>query len=254
MAEPIDEHTFAGPHPTAREFYDQLLAWGFTRRRDKGVHALLRAPHGGTLRLLRSLAGRADAALVDKAARIIGVTVTQFWAGPTATTPEPEVPQQPVQPAGVHRRPPVTQDRATSLVLGAHIAAGQPLGFDEVVKRLGGRATRDQVRSASATLCRDGDLDRVRSGVYQWAAAARATNAITPGPDAELHYLHHQTAEPAVISPPPSEAPGTADDTPAAELFVQLFPDGVRMTPELFADFQRWTRLTEKLAGQADAS
>jgi hypothetical protein len=32
----------------------------------------------------------------------------------------------------------------------------------------------------------------------------------------------------------------------AAELFSQLFPDGVQMTGELFADLEQWIRLTGK--------
>jgi hypothetical protein len=35
---------------------------------------------------------------------------------------------------------------------------------------------------------------------------------------------------------------------PAAELFDQLFPSGVQMTGELFADLEEWARLTSKLA------
>jgi len=34
----------------------------------------------------------------------------------------------------------------------------------------------------------------------------------------------------------------------AAELFSQLFPDGVQLTGELFADLEQWVRLTSKLA------
>jgi hypothetical protein len=36
----------------------------------------------------------------------------------------------------------------------------------------------------------------------------------------------------------------------AAELFSQLFPDGVQMTGELLADLEQWTRLTSKFAAQ----
>lgn len=54
----MDEGTFTGAHPTNREFHDQLLTWGFTQRREDGVHLVLRGPHGGTLRILRSLTGR----------------------------------------------------------------------------------------------------------------------------------------------------------------------------------------------------
>jgi hypothetical protein len=34
----------------------------------------------------------------------------------------------------------------------------------------------------------------------------------------------------------------------AAELFSQLFPNGVQVTGELFADLEQWLRLTSKLA------
>jgi len=40
----------------------------------------------------------------------------------------------------------------------------------------------------------------------------------------------------------------------AAELFDQLFPNGVRMTAEVLADFEQWTQLTNKLVGYAQAS
>jgi hypothetical protein len=35
----------------------------------------------------------------------------------------------------------------------------------------------------------------------------------------------------------------------AAELFSQLFPGGIQMTGELFADLEQWLRLTSKLTG-----
>jgi len=47
MAEQLDEHTFTGAHPTARQFLDQLLAWRYTRCPDNGVHAVLKAPAEG---------------------------------------------------------------------------------------------------------------------------------------------------------------------------------------------------------------
>jgi hypothetical protein len=88
MPEPIDSQDFAGPHPTCREFVAQLIAWGFTQRGDDHVHTVFRGPLGGTLRVIRSQLGRADPALVDKAARLAGVTPEQFWSGaPCQTTP-----------------------------------------------------------------------------------------------------------------------------------------------------------------------
>ena len=49
-------------------------------------------------------------------------------------------------------------------------------------------------------------------------------------------------AEPAA---PPARQSGPVS---AAELFSQLFPDGVQMTGQLFADLEEWARLTSKLA------
>ena len=74
MAEQLDEDTFTGAHPTARQFLDQLLAWRYTRCPDNGIHAVLKAPRGGKIRLLRSVAGRADATQVEKAAGYLGIT------------------------------------------------------------------------------------------------------------------------------------------------------------------------------------
>ena len=87
---PVEE---VGAHPTARDFVEQLGAWGFHRRDGRrgedGVHLLYRGPHGGTLRVLRSLYGRADLDLVEKAARFVDVTPEQFWAGPPPPPPPP---------------------------------------------------------------------------------------------------------------------------------------------------------------------
>lgn len=244
MSEPVDHHAFTGAHPTARDFQNQLQAWGFTRRGEDGVHLVYRARGGGRIKLLRSLAGRADADLVAKAARYAGVTVEQFWAGPDSI---PDTSTTPPATSSRRRRATARRDSAPALVLAVHTKADRPLGFDEVVDLCGGRVTRDQVRAASATLCRDRHLDRIRSGVYQWAAGTRATRIPTPSPATELHYL-------PAPAPVVADAPPPSSDTAATELFVQLFPTGVRMTPELFADFERWTRLTEKLTNQADAS
>jgi hypothetical protein len=82
MPEPIDSQDFAGAHPTCREFVAQLTAWGFTERGQDHVHTVFRGPRGGTLRVIRSQLGRADPALVDKAARLAGVTPSQFWSRP----------------------------------------------------------------------------------------------------------------------------------------------------------------------------
>jgi hypothetical protein len=40
----------------------------------------------------------------------------------------------------------------------------------------------------------------------------------------------------------------------AAKLFSQLFPDGVQMTGELFADLEQLLRLTNKLAAGSNGT
>jgi hypothetical protein len=37
-------------------------------------------------------------------------------------------------------------------------------------------------------------------------------------------------------------------------LFSQLFPDGIQMTGELFADLERWVQLTSKLAAGGNST
>jgi hypothetical protein len=233
MPEPINAQHFSGPHPTCREFVAQLAAWGFTRRGQEHVHTVFRGPRGGTLRVIRSQLGRADPALVDKAARMADITPAQFWAGPQPqATPAPK--GTPRASRG-SRRKPAARDSATSLVLAIHAEADRPLGFDQVVELSGARVTRAQVSAASSALCRDGQLDRIRSGVYQWAAGQRAAARHIPAPRRDAR--------------PPSRQPGRIS---AAELFSQLFPSGVQMTGDLLADLEQWARLTGKLAAQGD--
>lgn len=243
MAEQIsDRLTSAGAHPTNREFVDQLAAWGFTRRKEEGVHLVFRGPHGGTLRVIRSLLGRVDTDRVDKAARLVRVTAAQFWDGPEAVAAAARRPVLDTDPA---RRRAASTDRVTSVVLGVHASEDRPLGFDQVVALAGGKVTREQVRTASAQLCREGDLDRIRSGVYQWAEGARARNRQeTPAPP------------PAADAAQPAARLGTVPNVPnaAAMLFNQLFPAGIRMTAEAVVDVARWTELTEKLVSYAEAS
>lgn len=234
-----------GTHRMNRELVEQLTAWDFAQRKVDGVHLVFRGPHGGTLRVIRSLLGRADAQVAEKAARLAGVTVDRFWVGPDAPVSEP---QRAVSSADAARtRRAADRDRVTSLVLSVHAQADRPLGFDQVVELAGARVTRDQVRTASAQLCREGDLDRIRSGVYQWSGGVR---------------YHSQSATPAAPSAPAFPkarqqtlpTPTKATHTSATQLFDQLFPSGVRMTAELLADFERWAELTEKLAEHAQAS
>ena len=129
-------------------------------------------------------------------------------------------------------------------MLALHAAVDRPLGFDQVVELSGNRVTRAQVRTASAVLCREGDLDRIRSGVYQWSAGQRAAARHIPAARRALPRQAPVSPEQARL---PARPPGRIS---AAELFGQLFPAGVQMTAELLADLEQWARLTSKLAAQ----
>ncbi|WP_226363235.1 hypothetical protein [Pseudonocardia sp. ICBG1142] len=124
--------------------------------------------------------------------------------------------------------PIVTRDRITSAVLAAHTAQDRPLEFEQVAKLSGGTVTREQVRHASNVLCHEEHLHRVRSGVYQWAAGVLAHGAAAAAPARE-DVLQ-------LVAPRLPELPEAAPMR-AAELFDQLFPNGVRMTAEVLADF-----------------
>jgi hypothetical protein len=245
MPEPIDAEDFAGPHPTCREFVAQLAAWGFTERSEDHVHTVFRGPHGGTLRVIRSQLGRADPALVNKAARLAGVTPAQFWSGP----PGPDTPAAPSAPPGAaaarprtaSRRTAASRDSVIAVVLAIHAEADRPLGFDQIAGLSGNRVTRAQVSAASAALCRDGQLDRIRSGVYQWSGGQRAARRVPRA---------RQAAD-GLPSGPPDARTGRVS---AAELFGQLFPSGVQLTGELLADLEQWARLTGKLASRGGAA
>ncbi len=235
---------FTGAHPTNREFVEQLRAWGFTQRKEDGVHIVFRGPKGGTVRVIRSQLGRADTVVADKAARLAGVTAGEFWAGPGQPGRQAQVVGGAAAP---RRRTGGTRDRITSLVLALHAAVDRPLGFDQVVELSGSRVTRAQVRTASAVLCREGDLDRIRSGVYQWSAGQRAAARHIPPARRACGALHRQAPVPPEQARPSAHPPGRIS---AAELFGQLFPAGVQMTAELLADLEQWARLTSKLAAQ----
>lgn len=258
MPEPINGQHFAGPHPSCRELVAQLAAWGFTQRKQERMHTVFRGPHGGTLRVIRSQLGRANPDVADKAARIAGVTPAQFWAGPQHEA-VPEAPQQQadlpapqdtVRTGRACRRKSAARDSVIARVLAIHAAVDRPLSFDQVVELSGNRVTRDQVSAASAVLCRDGQLDRIRPGVYQWAGGQRATLWQIPAARRPAETLSRQAPLPPEPGNPSARPPGHAA---AAELFGQLFPSGVQMTAELFTDLEQWARLTSRLAAGGGA-
>ena len=111
--------------------------------------------------------------------------------------------------------------------------------------------TRAQVSTASSALCRDGQLDRIRSGVYQWSAGQRAAARRIPAARRPAEPLPQQALLPAEPTRPPARQPGHMS---AAELFSHLFPDGVQITAELFADLEQLMRLTSKLAARGDGT
>jgi hypothetical protein len=244
MPEPIDSQDFAGPHPTCREFVAQLTAWGFTVRRDDHVHTIFRGPRGGTLRVIRSQLGRADPALVEKAAQLAGVTPEQFWSGPERHAIPAALPDTARAGRTAARRKRALHDSIVSVVLAIHAEADRPLGFDQVVELSGNRVTREQVSTASSALCRDGQLDRIRSGVYQWSQGQRAAARRIPAARRPAELLPQHTLMPAEPTGLPAREPVSL---PLAELFSRLFPDGVQVTGELFADLEQLLRLTSKL-------
>jgi hypothetical protein len=272
MSEQLNLATFTGAHPNTGQLVEQLHAWGFRQLRVEGVHLVFRGPHGGTLRVLRSMLGRADAAVTAKAARLAEVDEPTFWAGPEAHARNLAQPTDPgtdstesITRASVdesaaaaregRERP--THDQIIAVVLAVHVAMDQPLGFSQVVALADVSLTRSQVSGASSQLCRDGQLVRIRSGVYQWAEGSfTARTAPRPIPRQRARRVEHSASRPPAPAPaarparpvPPAPAPATA------ELFEQLFPRGVTMTAELLADFERWAQLTEKLTAYANAS
>jgi predicted RNA binding protein YcfA (HicA-like mRNA interferase family) len=217
MSEQLELSTFTGAHPTNAQFVRQLDAWGFTRRRSDGVHLVFRGPHGGTVRVLRSLLGRPDADLVAKAARLAAVTVARFWSGPdhpaadagdeprtappaAATTPD-EAGKRAVGERAPRRRGAAPRDQVIAMVLTAHTRADRPLSFEEVVTLCRERITREQAAAASAALCRDGQLDRIRQGVYQSGEGRtlpRRRARLLPG-----RYRRRSCRRSARVRPPP---------------------------------------------------
>jgi hypothetical protein len=271
MSEQLNLATFTGAHPSTGQLVEQLHAWGFRQLRVEGVHLVFRGPHGGTLRVLRSMLGRADAAVTAKAARLAEVDEPTFWAGPEAHA---RTLTQPTDPgtgstdsttrasvdddaAAREDRERPTHDQIIAVVLAVHVAMDQPLGFSQVVALADVSLTRSQVSGASSQLCRDGQLVRIRSGVYQWAEGSfTARPAPRPIPRQRARRVEHPAPRPPAPTPAtrPARPVPSASAPAAAALFEQLFPRGVTMTAELLADFERWAQLTEKLTAYANAS
>jgi hypothetical protein len=149
------------------------------------------------------------------------------------------------------RRKRAAHDSIVSLVLAIHAEADRPLGFDQVVDLSGNRVTREQVSTASSALCRDGQLDRIRSGVYQWSQGQRAAARRIPAARRPAELLPQHTLMPAEPTGLPAREPVSL---PLAELFSRLFPDGVQVTGELFADLEQLLRLTSKLTAGGNAT
>lgn len=271
MSEQLNLATFTGAHPSTGQLVEQLHAWGFRQLRVEGVHLVFRGPHGGTLRVLRSMLGRADAAVTAKAARLAEVDEPTFWAGPEAHARDLAQPADPRTDAtdsasralldddatAREGRERPTHDQIIAVVLAVHVAMDQPLGFSQVVALADVSLTRSQVSGASSQLCRDGQLVRIRSGVYQWAEGSfTARTAPRPIPRQRTRRAERPASRAAAPAPAASPArpvpPATAPA--AADLFEQLFPRGVRMTAALLADFEQWAQLTEKLTAYANAS
>jgi hypothetical protein len=160
-------------------------------------------------------------------------------------TPAP--PQNTSRRGRPSRRKRAGRDSVTSVVLAIHAEADRPLGFDQVVDLSGNRVIRAQVSAASAALCRDGQLDRIRSGVYQWSGGQRAAARHIPAPRRATRTLPQQAPMPSEPAGPSARQHGHMS---AAEVFSLVFPSGVQMTGELLADLEQWARLTSKLASQ----
>lgn len=236
MPEPIDAQQFAGPHPTCREFAAKMAEWGFRQCSQTDVHTIFRGPHGGRVRVLRSQTGRADPIVVEKVVRLASLTPEQFWAGPhgqSTSVPQPKPGRGSQVP---RRKPPAGRDAVTSRILAIHAEVDRPLGFDQVAEMAG--VTRGQAATASAALCRDGQLHRIRSGVYQWS-------------EGQLAAARRIPASPPVQPVPPVDQPAPAQ---MANPFSHLVPAGVQLNGELLADLEQWARLTRKLTARNGAT
>ena len=250
MTEPLTGIVHDGAFPTNHEFAQLLEQWGFRSVRERRIdryHLSMRGPHGGRIRVLASLQGRADADQILRAARLAHADVETFLAGPPARSggaafTESDATSDPAADADARKATvPATRsgeseptrrtgDTVVSQVLSAHARYDRPMGFEEVVSMCASRVTRAQVREASAHLCRTGQLQRICEGVYQWAHGTR-------------HLV-----EPSPGRPSPSTESGTPP--PIDELFARLFPNGLLMTPQMLRDLQQWTDLTRTLAAE----
>ena len=104
----------------------------------------------------------------------------------------------PVQLARAPR--PAARDSVIALVLSVHAEADRSLGFEQVVELSGNRVTRAQVSAASAALCRGGQLDRIRSGVYQWSAGQRAARRLPSARRADVRPPESTAIRPGSVS------------------------------------------------------
>jgi hypothetical protein len=136
-----------------------------------------------------------------------------------------------------------------SVVLAIHAEADRPLGFDKVAELSGNRVTREQVSTASSALYRDSLLDRIRTGVYQWSAGQRAAARRIPAARRPAELVLNDALMPADPARPPARQPVSMS---AADLFSELFPDGVQVTGELFAVLEQWLQLINKLAARSN--
>jgi hypothetical protein len=261
---------------SATEFHQRLELWGFVHRRNEIQHEVLRGPNGGTIRVNRSQNGSADPSQVKKAAGLLTISEDEFWSGvhnpqvqpsvsiePTPIRPSRDSAPEPIR----YKRP--DSDTFTATVLSIHCAEDRPLSFDTVVqigRASGHSVSRIQVMSASANLCREGDLRRIRSGVYQWSGGALFKGR-PPSSTVDLR-ITHEAGIGTARDPLPSigEAPGPSGGAPdleggagsapvaaltSMEMFELLFPNGITMTADLFEDFENWKRLTEKFTALA---
>lgn len=269
------------PCPTAQEFADQLDAWAFTVRKTESFDIVLRGPGGGTLRIFKRQFGRADQEKVTKAAGILGVSVEEFWAGPKAyvdnldaltqplppKAPLPSLAETLAEPAARSNRTGKQRDTTTAKVLSTHAHEDRPLSFDDLVglcSTPGHKVTREQVSSASSKLASEGDLVRIRSGVYQWAdGRLRSNRSGSPVASVDLRLIDvteapaPQPVQPSAPPPTPKTVPtpkapqaSTSEPPPvtASELFGFLCPDGLTMDGERLADYERWAALTNRFA------